>query len=318
MTSQTFNNLVHGMALAALAIIAVPCSRAQEENERLSASTPLENSIAHRDVAFRWRWEVQDTHDSQGALDADPSLALYPTRMVSSELKMFTVNGATAFGMYDQWQNDQDLDVFRASAGAGIPLGEWRVDAKATYFDRETYNDTQYYYLSAGRPVGDFYTYSQYRLSLDGKNVNNGFVSGNQLSEYLSWTPVKSFRLGVQGACCAKENDDDSGYLRVFTARSFFDYATSVRLEALQYESRLYPDYREVKGYLYQRLNAVTLARLSYRHYADNRHNESHGPGLKVIYFLSPRVACHLGYVRYIRRNGPDFDSFLGGMNVIF
>jgi hypothetical protein len=305
--------------LVVLMLALVAChAGAQEENERLSSSTPLENSIANRDTAFRWRWAIQDSQDAEGALEEDPTLALFPARLYATELKMFRVNGATAFVMHDQWQNDQDLDVFRTSGGIGVPVGDWRVEAKATYFDRETYNDTQFYYLSAGRPLGNFYTYSQYRLSLDGKTADNEVITGNQLSEYLSWTPTKTFRLGAQGAYGEKDNDDAAGYVRVFTAKSFFDYRTSIRVEALDYESRLYPDYQEVKAYLYQKLTPSTLTRLSYRYYNDDQSRESHGPGVKLIRFFGPRVACHVGYVRYLGEDGLDFDSYSGGMNVIF
>ena len=306
---------------AFLLVLAAASSRvdAQEENERLGSSIPLENTIMNRDVAFRWRGEIQDSEDNNSLISEDPSLAYYPQRMYATELKMFMVNGATASAMYDEWQNDQGLDVFRASGGVGVPVGEaWRVDGRATYFDRENYPDTQFYYLSAGRPVGDFYTYSQYRLSLDGKNENNGFTQGHQVSEYLSWNPTKTFRLGGQGAYCKKENDDDSGYARVFTSISFFDYWTSLRLEVLDYESRFYADYREYKAYLYQKITTATLLRFQYRYYTDDQDRRSHGPGVKVIHFFGPRVCGQVGYVRYTQQEGPDFDSFLAGMSVIF
>jgi hypothetical protein len=307
-----------GLVLLALAATSLQVT-AQEENERLSSNIPLENSIANRDVAVRWRAEVQDTEDNSGLISEDPALAYYPRRMYTTELKMFTVKGATASAMYDEWVNDQGLDVFRTSGGVGVPVGEaWRVDGKASYFDREGYPDTQFYYLSAGRPVGNFYTYTQYRLSLDGKNENNEFIQGHQGSEYLSWTPIKTFRLGGQGAYCNKENEDDSAFGRLFTAMSFFDYQTAIRLEVLDYESRLYTDYREYKAYLYQKLTTATLLRFQYRYYSDDAHQESHGPGVKVIHYFCPRICGQLGYVHYTQREGPDFDSFLGGMSVIF
>ena len=319
MSSHNCNHLIIGVVGFALTLLCVaPQASAQEEDERLSSNTPLENAIANRDIAFRWRWEIQDTEESGDVLGEDPALALYPTRMYSSELKMFTVKGGTAFVMHDQWQNDQGLDVFRTSGGVGVPAGDWRLEAKATYFDRETYNDTRYYYLSAGRPAGNFYTYTQYRLSLDGKTVNNDFVAGHQINEYLSWKPTKTFRLGGQGAYCVKENDDDSSYIRLFFTKSFFDYNTAVRVDAMQYDSRLYTDYLEVKSYLYQKLSPAALLRFGYRYYHDDQHRESHGPGVKLIYFFSPRIACSIAYTRYTRKDGPDFDSYMGGMNVIF
>ena len=297
----------------------VPLGGAQEENERLGAGIPLENSIANRDVAFRWRWEVQDTEDSHELISENPSMAYYPRRMYTTELKMFEINGATASGMYDNWVNDQGLDVFRASGGFGFPAGEdWRIDAKGTYFDREELPDTQYYYLSAGRPLGKFYTYSSYRYSVDGKDISNGITQGHQASEYLSWMPVKTFRLGGQVAYCKKENGDDATYGRLFSTISFFDYRTSFRVEAFDYESLLYADYREYKAYLYQKLTSATMVRLQYRYYTDSESRESHAPGIKLMHFFSPRVEGHVGYVYYTQRVGVDFDSYLAGMSVIF
>jgi hypothetical protein len=292
---------------------------AQEENERLGSGIPLENSIVNRDTAFRWRWEVQDSEDNHDLLSEDPALASYPQQLYTTEMKMFRVNGASAFGMYDLWQNDQDLDVFRASGGFGFPAGEsWRIDLKGTYLDRETIPDTQYYYFSAGRPLGQFYTYSQYRYSSDGRDINNGISQGHQLSEYLSWNPIKTFRLGGQVAYCIKENGDDAAYGRIFTAASFFDYSTTVRLEVFDYESLLYTDYREYKAYLYQKLSSSSLIRLQYRYYNDSESRESHGPGVKLMHFFSSRVEGHIGYVRYSQSEGTDFDSFLAGMSLVF
>jgi hypothetical protein len=301
-----------------MAALAAGPVAAQEETERLSSGIPLENRIAGRDLAFRWRWEVQDSEESMGPLDEDPTLARYPTRLYTSELKMFLENGVTAFVMVDQWENHQDLDVSRTSGGFGIPVEGWRVEGKAAYSAQGTYNDNQFYYLSLGRPLGAFYTYTQYRLSLEGQSDNSGYITSHQLNEYVSWTPVKTFRLGAQGGYCEKENRDDSGYIRVFSTRSFFNYRTALRVEALCYESRLNPDYREVKSYLYQKLTDSTLLRLGYRYYGDDDSQESHGPGVKLIHFFGPRIACHVGYLRYVSPDGPDFDSVLGGMNVIF
>lgn len=306
-----------GLALLILAL-STSWVAAQEENERLASSIPLEASIAGRDVAYRWRWEVQDTEGST-LVEEDPALAYYPARMVTTELKALGVNGGTAFIAHDQWRNDQNLDVFRSSVGGGFPVGDnWRLDLKGSYFDKEDFYDSQYYYLAAGRSFGNFYFYPSYRLSLEGKTPDNGFIQGHQLNQYLSWNPTKTFRMGVQGGYCKKENDDDAGYVRVFLSKSLFDYGTSVRLEALDYESKLYANYREYRTFLYQKLNVSTLARVGYRYYTDDMGHYSHGPGVKLIHFFSPRVSAHIGYVHYVQGAGIEFDSYLAGMNVIF
>jgi len=305
------------LALAALAA-AVPWARAQEENERLASNIPLECSVVDRDIAYRLRWEVQDTEGST-VVDENPNLAYYPQQMFTAELKALGVNGGTAFISHDQWRNNQDLDVFRASGGGGFAVGDqWRIDLKGSYYDREDFYDTQYYYLAAGRPIGPFYTFTQYRLSMEGKTTDNSFIPGHQLNQYLSWAPAKTFRMGVQGGYCKKENDDDSSYERFFLNQAFFNYRTSVRLDAMIYQSRLYADYQESRAFIYQTLTDRTMLRVGYRYYSDDWGRYSYGPGAKIIHFFSPRVSAHIGCVRYVQGDDLDFNSFLAGMSVLF
>ena len=291
---------------------------AQEENERLAAGIPLEVSIVNRDIAYRWRWEILSTADDKDVLDQNPGLASFPAQMYTTELKALGINGQTATIMYDRWKNSQEGDVTRVSGGLGFSVTEdWRVDIKTTYVDREAMYDSFYYYLLAGRSIGKFYTYSQLRLSTDYDVPVDGFVLGYQVSEYLSWRPVPTFRIGAQAGVCQKENYDDSFSLRAFMTKAFFDYRTSVRLEATDSESPLFADYREYRAFVYQKLRHDTLLRLSYRYYTDDRRRDSYAPGFKLIYFFSPKVSCHIGYIRYNRGDVIDIDCYQVGMNVL-
>jgi len=292
---------------------------AQEENERLAAGIPLEVSIVNRDMAYRWRWEIQSTIDGEDVIDQNPGLANFPAQMYTTELRMLGIDGETGFIMYDRWENALHGGASRISGGIGIPVTEnWQVETKSTYVNREATYDSYYYYLLAGRSIGRFYTSSQFRFSMDDGVPADRSVLGYQLSEYLSWKPFPAFRMGTQVGDCQKENRDDSFFWRVFLAKAFFDYRTSVRLEALDSESSLFADYREYRAFVYQKLRTDLLLRLGYRYYTDERHRDSNAPGFKLIYFFSPKLSCHIGYIRYNQHDLLDFDSYQAGMNVLF
>lgn len=300
------------MALA-LSLCATPIC-AQQEEPLLWDSRPIENAVVGRDLAFRVRAEAQASDDQTDLIDQDPRYAQYPSRIYATEVKAIHSSRLSLAGTYEYWDNKQDLDVFRAGGTLSLPfLQTWRTDLKYLYYDQNGYPDLQYYYAGVGGSLGQVFTFTQYRYSTQQRSTD-----GNQVYQYLSWTPERSLRLGTYGAYYRTLDDYTSWYVKGFIDKLFWDDRSSVRLEALRYKTNADYDYQEYRAYVYQRVWTRWLLRPGYRYYRDDDGVDSHSCSFRVKCYLLASLACHVEYAWYYQNEGSNINMLLAGASWLF
>jgi hypothetical protein len=281
----------------------------------------LENYVVERDLALRLRAAVQFTEDDDELIDEDPEYSAFPTRLYSTEAKLFHNSRTTLSGRWALWENQQDLSIRRWTVRARRPL-PWSTRDAASHFTLKTTfregvdddEDRQYLYAGIDRSIGDeLYGFVQYRHKSEGGTTHSG-----QLFEYLSWRPTSRFLLGEQVAVTRNEgNEPGPWYVRLFTTVFLIKDTTSLRFELQHYDSSGDRTYQQYNAYAYQRLWGNGLLRLNYRLYDDNQGLLSHAYGAKLKYYFSERIDAYLGYRYYDHSEGADFDTIHGGLGVL-
>ena len=294
---------------------------AQVEESAMFGGDYLENLIVERDLAVRLRAAIQFTEDDDELIDEDPEYSAFPTRLYSTEAKLFHNSRTTLSGRWSLWENQQDLSIRRWTVRARRPL-PWSTRDAATHFTLKTTfregieedDDRQYLYFGMDRSFGDeFYTYVQYRHKSQGGTDHSG-----QLFQYLSWSPTSRFRIGEQAAVTREEgNEPGAWYARLFTTLFLVKETTALRFDIQHYDTGGDRKYQEYNGYAYQRLGGHFLLRLNYRLYDDNQGLSSHAYGAKLKCYFSERIDAYLGYRYYDHSEGADFGSAHAGLGVL-
>ena len=310
-----------------LMLTCTPEAGAQADDELYVGDLPLQNAIVNRDIAVRLRAEIQLSEDNDEVIEDDPNYARFPTRLYSTEAKLF-MSDRSAFKMsYMIWENDQNLLSRDVLTDLRVPLSVMDIYASTPslsflslkFRHRETQGTDEtfdYAYLGWDKTFGNgWYTFLHYRL---GRN-SIGDVS-HQGYEYVTYKPTERLRLGELAAITKTEGSEDVGpwYVRLFASFFLIEDKTSVRLDGRYYESP--PDFafQDYNAYLYHKLGARSFVRLNYRYYADNDDLSSHAYGAKFKHYLSPRTAGHVGYRFYDHSEGTDFDTAYAGVQLLF
>ena len=304
--------LVVGLALT---------SSGQVEESAMFGGDYLENLVVDRDLALRLRAAVQLTEDDDELIEEDPEYAAFPSRMYSTEAKLFHSSRTTLSARWALWDNEQDLSTSRWTVKARRLLTSSSRDAASYVTLKTSYregvgdaDDRHHFYVGLDRMIGDaFYAYAQYRHTTDGKDSFSG-----QLYEYLSWRPTSRFRVGEQAAVSRKEGGKRGPwYVQLFATLFLVKDTTALRFTVQHYESSGQRKYQEYNAYAYQRLGTRSLLRLNYRLYDDNQGRMSHAYGAKLKHYFSERIDAHLGYRYYDHSEGADFDTFYAGLGVL-
>jgi hypothetical protein len=289
---------------------------AQESEEVSVSGVPIENSIAGKDVAFRLRLETQFTEDSDDIIDIDPAYKAYPSRMYAGEARVFRKDKLSFGASYETWENEQGLDVDFFGWFLSIPVTETqRVSAKLKRFRTAGSADRDYFHAGIGGYIGKIYSFANYRLMLQDGAGN----SEHQISEYLSWSPVKSFRIGTQLSVSESDQGGPEPWqAMLFSTVWLVEDWTSLRCEYQHYEYIDDRSFDEYKAYLYQRIGSQTLVRLGCRYYEDSSDLSSWAPDIRIKYFFSPGFSTHAGYREYTHSEDVQLESFTAGMELIF
>jgi len=288
-----------------------PPTLAQDEDEILIDGEPLENAVAGRALALRLRGEIQVTEDEEDIIDDDVQYGRFPSRLYAAEAKFYQSDRLTLSVTADRWDNQQGLDATRLGWSLRKPL-TGRTSLTLTYRRRDAdYAPVKHYgYLALGHYVSkSIYSYARFRYTTQSEAPNT-----YQLSEYLSWSPHKRFRLGGQVAATQDEDEFGSWYARIFSTCFLKEDRTSMRVEARHYDTVDSISFQDYKCFLYQRFGDAGFVRLGYRFYGDSEDLTSHGYGVKVRHFFTPSLAGHIGYRRYDHSEGPDMDTVLAGV----
>ncbi len=301
-----------------------------EDDENLLDGRPIENVIVERDVAIRFRAELKFTEDGENLLDNDPAYHKYPSEILQSQVKLFHRSSSSLGVSYLSWSNPQDLDMTSVGISGRTPISRnWRMALKYKHLVREDDYARDYYYLGFSRSLAKgLYSYTQYRYSMKTTeqeeiedvattNESDEVETSHQLSEYLSWTCNRRFRMGGQAAYTQREEGDDVWYAKLFTSTYLIQNKLSLRLQARHYRGSGDFSYNEYKSYLYQRLNKKALLRLSYRIYEDSNEHDSNAWGMKFKGFFSKRASAHVGYRKYTHSEGADFDTVFAGISLL-
>lgn len=304
-----------------LVLAAALRSVAQVEESAMFGGDFLENIIVERDLALRLRAAVQLTEDDDELIEDDIEYAAYPSRLYSTEARLFHNSRSTMSARWALWQNDQDLNMRRWTVKARRPLTSSLTDGasyltlKASFREGvDASDDRTSLYLGVDRSIGDeFYAYLQYRhRSEDGESPTG------QLYQYVSWRPTSRFRFGEQAAMSRREGGENGPwYVQLFTTVFLVKDTTALRFTVQHYDSSGRRKYQEYNAYAYQRLGTRSLLRLNYRLYDDNQGLSSHAYGAKLKRYFTERMDAHLGYRYYDHSEGADFDTVYAGLGVL-
>lgn len=305
----------------ALAAVAggVPIAGAQVEDEAQVEGHSLETLIVDRSWALRLRAELQFSDDDDELIDQDTSYESFPTKLYSSEAKIFDSKGGADFAVsYSTWENDQGLDARRWSWRLRAPVirGKCKTSMALKYSLIDDTARRHYFYVSADRSLAKgIYGMLQYRASVDDEDG----LTGHQIYEYVSWMPTSRLRVGQQGAVTRNEGSNDlrPGYCDLFTTVFLVPGKTSLRLKARYYDSTADSNYQEYYAYLYQKTTRHSWVRLIYRFYEDNDGRSSNAYGIKARYFFSARGSMHVGYRQYEHSDEADFGTAFVGCEVL-
>jgi len=311
-----------GVCLAAAVVcVVLACGhgRAQEEEEEYARSgIPLENAIVDRGAAYRLRAEIQTTDDSEDLINEDPAFSRFPTRMVDTELRLFQSDWLSVAGNYSDWDNNQGLDSrswgwkIRAPVGGGW-WGTLRYRQRNANAERDEKN---YLYVNMSRLFPNkLYSSTQFNATSERGDVDSYYAY-----QYLSWRCDTRCRIGVKGLATHTRGASKSvgpWYVQLFTSYYIIPDQTSLLVDARHYESSASLEYQEYNAHLYQRLGSASFVKLSYRYHEDNTDLRSHGYGVKVKHFFSPRLALHAGYRYYDHNVNPELHTVLGGVQLL-
>lgn len=308
------------LPFALLFLVLVPgAGIAQEyEAESMVRGIPLENAIVDRPTAYRFRAEFQTTEDDSDLIGDDPAFSRFPAQMFDSELRIFQSDSLSVAGTYSTWENDQDMDDSSWGWKVRAPAGEdWWFTLR--YRHREytgEANDKDYVYARMSRSFGNgLYSSTQGNLT-----SRNGKTDSFHVSEYLTWRCNSRFRIGAKALATHKEDSSKNigpWYIQLFSSCYIIQDLTSLLLDARHYESSSDLEYEEYNLHLYQRIGSDSFVKLSYRLYDDNDNLSSHAWGIRLKHYFSPALAVHAGYRFYNHSDGPDLDTFVGGIGVL-
>lgn len=319
--------LVMGQAVCGAAV-------AQEEDSLTIDGVPVENAAVGRDLALRLRLEVEFSNDRQDLLDDDINYARFPSRVYSSEAKIFQTDMFNFSGNYSKWQNSQGLDYDQFTWRARVPLsGE-----EETVYDKFEASDASFINFSFTRRqddnredlVGsrDYFTGGYERSMANGLywtatyriGRTDGEIANHQLWEYVSYKVSDRMRVGEEGAVSKDVGIDDMGpwYAKLFAVVFLVPDKTSIRVEGRYSEAPASDlNYQEYNAYLYQLLNDNAYVRLNYRFYTDNADMHSSAWGFKVMRYFNERFALNFGYRLYTHSEGAELDTFYGGIEAL-
>lgn len=298
------------MVLAAVLSVTTAVS-AQDEDEVLVDGRPIENAVVGRNLALRIRGEVQATEENEDIIDEDVQYGRFPSRLYAAEAKLYQADRLSVAVSLDRWENQQGVDASRIGWSLRTPL-TGATSLTLTYRRREADDVTTKHYAYVA--IGHYLSKSLYSYSRARYTTQPDAPDTYQISEYLTWSPHKRFRLGGQAAAMHEEDDDlTAWYARIFSTYFLVEDQTSLRLEARHYDSVDIVEFQDYKAFLYQRVANASFIRFGYRFYDDSDGLSSQAYGVKVRHFFSPNLAAHVGYRRYDHSDGPDMDTLLAG-----
>lgn len=298
----------------------VPAVCGQEEEDLLINGMPVENAIVERDWAVRCRLQAELTEEREELIDDDASYARYPSRIYSSDVRLYRKDRSYFDVMYSRWENSQGLD-----------LDQWSWKMRGRLFDTASFVNLQFrrdqtsetennqsLYLGIDRYLADtVYSFVQYRYRSGADDRTSHQVVG-----LLTWLVNRGWRLGAQGAVSEDSAIDGTGpwYARAFTTIYLVPDWTSLRVDARYSDSRLDMTSQEYNAYLYQKLGSSAWVRFNYRHYEDSDEFGSNAYGIKFKYFFSTRFSANIAYRYYDQDQDPgaELDTFYGGIDVLF
>lgn len=306
------------VAAAWLACTAPQHAFGQAEDESDSVGgVSLDNTITGRDYALRLSSEVQFTDEDKALLSDDVAYKQFPTRMYAAEAKLSLKSGYMFSGMYDTWRNPQGLDIGRWALTGRFPLDSgWRLTWMMRRYDGDDDSYRDYHYLALSKSFkSGIYAYLQYRYGNE-----NGSNDTHQALAYLTWQPISAVRVGGQLALTEDFSDRDAGYVmgKLFVSFYAWENRTSIRLLSQHYQGESGFNYQEYETSLYQRLDSRSFVRMDLRYYVDSSDLASVSWGVKLQRYFTTRFSANIGYRSYQHNAGPDFDSVLGGAEVLF
>jgi len=314
--------VVFGVALGAALGVLGAAARAQEDDAAGAGGLFLENEVVGRPVAVRLRAEAMLTEDDDDLLREDADYARLPTRLYTTEARVYQSDRATYTASYSLWRNPQGMDLSQWSWKAWVPLyveaGRSEYHLTLKYRERAADGDEQErgsWLIGVDRSSANgLYTYLQFRYS-----TQEGQSAGQDLYEYVSWSPTTKLRFGQQASVSVVPGVEAPApwYVGLFGTIFLRPDRTSLRVDARHYDSGAHLAYERYTLALYQRLGERTLVRLNTRLYSDNADFQSEAFGIKVKRFFSPRVAAHVGYRYYDHSSSLDFDTVYGGLEIL-
>jgi len=289
-------------------------ARAQEYEDILLDGQPLENVIAGRDWAYRLRLEVQSSDDDRELLEEDIAFQRFPSLMYSGEMTAFHASSLTIRGHSEYIRSDQGYDTRRVGMSTAIPLGDTRrLRLKLSETRSEEGNSTQFLYAGISRTLGaTVYAYSRYRHT-----VREGTTAGQQVYQFLSWTPTRALYVTLNGAH-SWTSPYRSWYARATATALLLQESVALRLEIEHDESTARPHSQQYQVLLYRRILQGTWVNVSYRFYEDDPGFRSHAYGVKLRHFFSPRLSGHVGFRHHDHNSIASLDTVLGGVSVVF
>jgi hypothetical protein len=246
-------------------------------------------------------------------LDDDADYEQSPKQIYTSQVRVSHVRGLVMTGEYAYLDNDQDLDLGESSFEVGIP-SRLKLNWRLKYKHRQTSPDTDYVYAGVERDFGSaIYAYVRYRHTMF-----DGSYAGDQYAGYLTWTPGLVHRLEFTVVTSDIEGSGRTWLGAASVARFLRPESTSLRFQALHYDTDEGLDSQEYLCHVYQRVGDRSFLRFGARYFRDSDQMESYSLGVKAKRFFSPRFSAHIGYRWYDHRHGPDLSTVLLGMSALF
>lgn len=306
------------VVLFCLVLFGVAHLYAQEAEDLLVDSVPLENAITSSDLAVRIRSEILFTDDDDDIIDDDIAFKRFPSTLYDTEIKVSQANRLSFSGEYSFWENKQDLRYTRWGWTIRAPITKnWMGFIRNRYRLIRDEDDKTYIYTGASGMIGKkLYAMTSYRYA-----STQGSGAEHKLSQYLSYAAHKRVVIGGTADASHTHDQDDEilpWSLSAFTAIMLAPDNVSLRLFGMHYESTGDFAYDEYRAYVYKTLGEKTTARIGYRIYSDNRDLSSDSFDLKIKHFFSASAAVHGGYRFYDHNSGLDYDSFFAGCSLLF